>query len=245
MIASYTALHYGTDYLYWALRSIRDDVDQHVILYCPHGSHGVKTDRRCPDSRAELQRQAELAIGKKLLWIDGDWNYENEQRESIYQYVPDADVILVVDADEIWGPGLAQRMIVGADQGVRTLRAPVMEYWRSFHYAEQKNLVFPERAIYPHNPRGEAGYVQLSINRPRINHMGYAQRSEIVEYKQHTHGHIGDWREGWFERKFAANEMDDCHPTNEHYWYPTRVEPLDYMPSWMADHPYFNLEVIP
>jgi len=245
MIASYTALHYGTDYLYWALRSIRDDVDQHVILYCPHGSHGAKTDRVCPDSRAELQKQAQLAIGKKLLWIDGDWSYEHEQRESIYQYVPDADVILIVDADEIWGTGLAKRMIEAYRMNIRTIRAPVLEFWRSFHYAEQTNLVFPERAIYPHGMHGEPGYLPLDNNRPRICHMGYAKRSEIVEYKQHTHGHKGDWREGWYEEKFLKNDRYDCHPTNVAFWHPTPVNPLDYMPSFMAEHPYFNLEVIP
>jgi hypothetical protein len=27
------------------------------------------------------------------------------QRDSIYQYAPDADVIIVLDSDEIWGRG--------------------------------------------------------------------------------------------------------------------------------------------
>lgn len=251
----YTALHYGADYLAWAIRSVIAEVDQHYVLYCPHGSHGVKTDLQCPDSRTTLYDLARQAAGNKLVWIDGDWNYENEQRESILQYAADADIILIVDADEIWGENVVWSAKAQYSEAqhihCQRWRAPVMEYWRSFYRAETHNLVYPVRVIYPHvdnawdKEHGEGYLNRYNVGHEIISHMGYAQRSEVVYYKQHTHGHRGDWRPNWYEEKFAANVADDCHPTNKDYWNPTLVDPLEFMPSFMAEHPYFNLEVIP
>lgn len=111
----------------------------------------------------------------------------------------------------------------------------------------------PERIIFPKSKHRNTGVLYPPRNRygehPHwfIAHMGYAQRSEIVEYKQHTHGHRGEWRRDvdWFNDKFLANAQHDTHPVGSEYWNPEPVNPLDYMPAFMKDHPYFNLEVIP
>ncbi len=80
-----------------------------------------------------------------------------------------------------------------------------------------------------------------------VAHMGYAQSARITEYKLKTHGHIGQfrWDIDWFQDRFLANAQHDCHPVGSDYWNPEPVNPLDYMPDWMRNHPYFNLEVIP
>ncbi len=242
---AYSALMYGKSYLGWAIRSVIHAVDEYHVLYTPVGSHGSRTDLPCPDSRDELYAIAEQAAGDKLHWHEStDWWLEHQQRNSIYRYAPDADVILILDSDEIWGEGLAEMAIAAAVLGVRNVRIPVMEFWRSFHYAEQRNLVFPERVTFPKVGGGE-GYMPLDDNRPRICHLGYASPSDLVYFKQFTHGHRGDWREGWFERKFAANDVNDCHPTNKDYWFPTPVDYREFMPSFMSEHPYANLETIP
>jgi hypothetical protein len=75
-VISYTALHYGRDYLAAAIRSVIDHVDEHWILYSPIGSHGHRTDVPCPDTRDELYAKAELAAGSKLRWHDGEWAHE-------------------------------------------------------------------------------------------------------------------------------------------------------------------------
>jgi hypothetical protein len=251
-VVSYTALHYGTDYLYWAIRSVIEHVNEHHILYSPNGSHGSRTDHPCPDSRGELISKAHRAAGDKLRWHDGFWTQEGEQRDSINQYAPDADVILVVDSDEVWGDGLAQCAIAQYSEagliGCRTWRAPIIHYWRSFYRCVLHDPAYPTRVIFPKvkHTWGLDSYINAFGPKQVINHMGYAQRSEIVEYKQHVHGHRGEWRkDDWFNTVFMANAQTNCHPVGSEYWNPELVNPLDYMPPWMKDHPYFNLEVIP
>ena len=91
----------------------------------------------------------------------------------------------------------------------------------------------------------ECGY-ETGLDSLVINHMGYAQRPEIVQYKQLTHGHRNEWRHDvdWFTDKFMANAQTDTHPVGSEYWNPERVDPLDYMPRWMQDHSYYHMQVI-
>lgn len=249
-VVSYTALHYGADYLGSAIRSVIDHVDQHVILYCPHGSHGSRTDQPCPDTRDELYAIAQAAAGDKLLWIDGDWSQENQQRESIYEYAPDADVILVVDADEIWSSGWFETMLPLFQPDPQSWNWPIarywrirpIHYWRSFWRAIVHDPAAPTRIILTRIAESE----NTMDGRVLLNHMGYAQRPAVVEYKQHTHGHRGEWRRDvdWYRDHFLANAQQDCHPVGSEYWNPEPVNPLDYMPQWMSQHPYFGMDVI-
>lgn len=248
---AYTALHYGRDYLDAAIRSVIDAVDEYHVLYSPIGSHGHLSDHRCPETESELREIAHNAALGKLRWHFGAWGHEGQQRDSIYQYAPDADVILVLDADEIWHPDLVSAVLsyagtVQYNPPLHRLRLPMIHFWRSFHRAMLHDPALPERVIFPRiDPKYGAG--AAFSHKPPICHMGYAQRSEIVEYKQHVHGHKGEWRRDcdWFHDRFLANAQRDCHPVGSEYWNPEPVKPLDYMPQWMSQHPYFNLEVIP
>lgn len=249
-IVSYTALHYGADYLGWAIRSVIDHVDQHVILYCPHGSHGSRTDRPCPDTRDELYAIAQAAAGDKLLWIDGDWSQENQQRESIYEYARNADVILVVDADEIWPDDFIRWAIVYTaplynkftGQPVRFVRVPMIHFWRSFWRAVIHDPAYPTRIIYPKVHSGEST-LDTTL---RISHMGYARSPEAVHYKLLIHGHKGQLRDiDWYmQNRFLVNAQQDCHPVGSEFWQPEPVNPLGFMPQWMSQHPYFGMDVI-
>lgn len=250
MVISYTALLYGSDYLDWAIQSVIDHVQEHHVIYSPIGAHGHRTDIPCPDTRDELYALALDAAGDKLRWHDaGPFPYEGAQRDSIHTYAPDADLILVLDADEIWPEGLAESIVVnyaktngwGIARG--RLRLPMIHYWRSFHRAILHDPAFPVRVIVPHAPPFEA---TVRNARP-INHMGYAQRSEVVFYKQHTHGHRNEWRRDvdWFTDIYEANRQYDCHPVGSESWQPEEINPWDYLPLWMKSHPYADLDIIP
>jgi len=250
---AYTALHYGTDFLGAAIRSIIDHVDEYYVLYAAQGSHGSRTALPCPDSREDLLKIARTHAGSKLFWIDGDWRYEYEQREAIHQLVSDADVVLVLDCDEIWGDGLAQEAIdVTTSAGFKRWRLPIIHFWRSLHRAILHDPAFPERVICPKKGGDfqfhgvETCTFEPGLDNLMICHMGYAQRPEIVHYKQHTHGHRGEWRKdvNWFQDRFLANAQQDCHPVGSEYWNPEPVNPLDYLPAWMDAHPYFLMDVI-
>lgn len=243
-VIAYTALHYGRDYLKWAIRSVIDEVDEYHVLYTPHGSHGSRSNVPCPESRHELYRLAVSAAEDKLHWHDGEWSHEGQQRDSITQYVPDADIILSLDSDEIWAPGAAALAIQRAtDLQAREFRVPIIHYWRSFNRCVLHDPAFPIRVTAPHNalPLTETIYT-----RP-INHMGYAQRASIVLYKLYVHGHRTQFRGDidWYRDRFISNSQKDCHPVGSEYWNPEPVDPLEYMPLWMKDHPYFGMEVIP
>lgn len=250
-VISYTALHYGSDYLYHAIRSVIDHVDEHHVLYSPVGSHGARADMPCPDSRGDLYDLALLAAGDKLRWHDGEWPDEGKQRESIHLVAPDADVILVVDADEIWSWGAVDcALMVGAAQPpIRSWRVPIIHYWRSFYRCVLRDPAYPTRIILPKQPVAEQ-YIQYAADGELrwvgINHMGYAQRPDVTFYKQFTHGHRGEWRwkDDWFHTIFMTNRQHDCHPVGSEYWNPETVNPWDYMPDFMRQHPYANLDVI-
>lgn len=250
-VVGFTALLYGRDYLGWAIRSIIDHIDEYHVAYSPIGAHGHRTDIPCPETRAELYAIAAQAAGDKLRWHDGEWPYEGAQRDSIYEYAPDADTIIVLDADEIWD----ERWLLGfydkpgriSIPMVRNLRIPMIHYWRSFHRAVLHDPAYPVRIINPKAPANtEATQTEFIDVCGYINHMGYAQRPEIVRYKQLTHGHKNEWRTDvdWFTDKFMANAQTDCHPVGSTYWNPERVDPLEYMPRWMMDHPFYFKDVI-
>lgn len=236
---AYTALHYGADYLGYAIRSVIDAVDAFYILYSSEGSHGHKTSEQCPDRMIDLYNIASGAAGDKLLWFNGVWAYEGQQRDDIHRLDPAADVVLVVDADEIWPADAVKAAL--APSPYRNHRMPMVHFWRSFYRAVLHDPAFPTRVI---RPKGEG---DTTLQAPPICHMGYAQRSELVRYKQAVHGHKNEWRRDcdWYQERFAANAQQDCHPVGSEYWNPEKVNPLHFMPDFMAEHPYAALDVIP
>jgi hypothetical protein len=241
---AYTALHYGRDYLGYAIKSIIDYVDEYWVLYSPEGSHGYRTSATCPDSRDDLLWIAQQVAGNKLRWIDGIWQHEGQQRDSIIEYCPDADAIIVLDADEIWPKPLIRDIVIYAKHAThREYRVPIIHYWRSFYRAVLFDPAYPTRLILP---RIMNGIDTFTTSGWHINHMGYAQRPEIVRYKQLTHGHRNEWRTdcNWFEDTFMANAQVDCHPVGSEHWNPESVDPWRYMPEFMRSHPYAQMEVI-
>lgn len=240
MIISFTCLHYGVSYLRYALKSVAPYVDACYVLYSPHGSHGHQTSEPCPETREELFAQAILGAGKKLRWYDGDWKREHEHRGAIHQICPEAKQIIVLDSDEIWPAALIDHVTERCTEW-HDYRIELVHFWRSFRRAVVNDEAAPVRVV---NPQGKKGEVLVDPDIERICHMGYAQPEAITRYKQLTHGHKAEWRADWYEKRFLANALFDCHPTSANYWNPIAVDPLDYLPEWMKDHPFWDMEVI-
>lgn len=240
---AYTALHYGREYLPWAIRSVIKDVDEYHVLYSPVGSHSVRTSVPCPETRDELLNIARMEAGDKLRWHDGDWRFEGQQRDSIYQ-LTDAEMILVVDADEVYAPGLAQHLRAQAPYHThRHVRLPFFHYWRSLKRVIRHDPAFPIRMILPYLQQGETTFQIPPWLKEDfcVHHFGYAQSAEIVGYKMQIHGHIAELRQRWFEDIFLTNRQTDCHPVGSEWWNPEACD----VPHFMTNHPYANLEVIP
>lgn len=248
-VVAFTALHYGKPYLKWAMRSVLDYVDEYVVVYSDVGSHGHRTKVPPPDRPESLYEIARQTAGDKLLWYSGRFDYEGQQRDKVFDLVPDADMVIVVDSDEIWSPhaiewvyGYAADIILRKD--IRQFRMPMIHYWRSFHRAVLHDPAYPVRVICP---KANEGAQTLPMHDFPINHMGYAIPSDLMRYKWLVHGHKNELRQDidWFQERWDANAQRDCHPVGSEYWNPETVNPLDTMPEWMQEHPYFGLEVIP
>lgn len=247
-IISLTILHYGVDYLPYALKSVHDAVDAQYVLYTPQGSHGSRTDVPCPDTREMLIEAAIEGAGDKLRWHEGVYANESEHRAKIHELEPDADCIIVVDADEIYGEGLVKALhgyISYEVNPVKRLRLPFWHYWRSFKRGFMHDPSFPERVTFPKADNDKKDTFN-SFTGDVVHHFGYAQRSEIVQYKQLTHGHKAEWRHDvdWFNDVFIANRQYDCHPVGSNAW---NCEDMDasQLPRVLKDHLFKDLELIP
>ena len=243
-VIAYTALHYGAAYLGWAIRSVIDHVDEYHVLYSAKGSHGHRTKYACPDKRGQLYEIAQQAAGRKLRWHDGDWTAEGQQRDTIHQLEPDADAIVVLDADEVWASGLVEMCLAQHSAGFRNLYVPIFHLWRSFQRAIIHDPAYPVRVIFQKYP--DANYGGINTNGKRIAHFGYAQNEDVTYYKIQIHGHLMEFRDdiNWYDDRFMANAQTDCHPIGSEYWNTEEIEPLDYMPDFMVEHPYYDLKVI-
>lgn len=248
-IVGFMALHYGLDYIQYAIESIIDYVDILHIAYSPVGSHGVTTPVPCPESERELRLLAYKAAGRKLVWHRDTWPHEGAQRDMIYEYEPTADIIVVCDSDEVWHGGLLERALLTLqpfDDARRFWRVPMVHYWRSFRRCMIADYSYPIRIISPgrgaldmmnmHSIPNEFGY---------INHFGYAIKPDLMRYKWLIHGHRGEYRQGWFDDIYMnRNRETDLHPAGNDSWNYAIVDPLDYMPDWMIEHPFYDMEWI-
>lgn len=242
-VISLTTLHYGSDFLEWGLRSIYPSVEEMWVLYTPQGSFGHHTTMPCPDTRENLFALAKRGAGDKLRWYENTYTGEGQHRDMIYQLAPDADIILVVDADEIWEAGLAEEVVSFLEvHNAKSLKIHVSHAWRSFHRWILNDGMHGEHA---HAPKHTGDYRVSFNSNKRIWHFGYAQNEAVTRYKIETHGHRPEWRPDWWEHRFLANIQEDVHPVVFNAWNPEPVDPYALgFPAWMIDHPYAKLEVI-
>lgn len=247
-VVGYCALHYGLPYLEWSIRSVIDYVDEFIVLYSPHGSHNGNRGTLPPiDSERDLQVAARRGAGDKLTWVRGEWSHEGQQRDSIHQYAPDADLIIVVDSDEIYAKEILEHALFHLDHdglACRTIRVPIVHFWRSFYRAVLHDPAYPTRLIYPKASPGEmtwpAGFSYIS-------HFGYALPPEYIAYKWGgIHGHQAELRKDidWFTDVYLANRQTDMHPVGSQYWNAERVDPNEYLPRYMMDHPFYFKDLI-
>lgn len=247
---AYYALHYGKEYLAWSIRSVQDAVDEIVVLYTDRPSFGHDTQLVCPDSEEELKREARRFLTKPLMWIRGHWTGEGQHRDEIVQIARKRGIgqVLAVDADELWCPvALKAAIEVSAARPERNILVRFIHFWRSFKWV-CKDPCMPVRII---NVESSDGTWYLDPQLQPVLHFGYAQTGNLVGYKESIHGHKAEWREGWFDQKFAewtpGSGIGDVHPTNgKNFWTP---EPADekihsLVEDLLSDHPYFELEII-
>lgn len=248
MKAAYYALHYGAEWLRWSLRSIRPYLDEIYVFYTAAPSFGHGTELPNPESRDQLYEIAKL-FG--VHWHDADrYDWEGKHRDAAVQTLTEdgADLILTIDADEVWdGRHLEAAFAEARQYNSYVNRCAFRHFWRSLGYVCLDGA-YPSRIFLPKSPRTEH-YIGENVG--VVNHFGYAQSTRLIEYKMAIHGHKGEWRPEWFERDWlgwtpetAATYGRRAHPTSADYWEPVPFNRRE-LAYLVGDHPYFDLPLIP
>lgn len=251
---AYYALHYGSEYLAWSVRSVMKHVDEIHVLYTEKPSFGRDTGLVCPDTEARLRTEALRFLDKpeKLHWHRVTAHAEGAHRDQLRKLCPDAGLVLHVDADELWdGRTLADCLAEARDSSYWSLRARFVHFWRSFDWVCQ-DAAMPERIFnWRNSPQLKDGYLSGRAQHMPVLHFGYAQSEELMRYKWQIHGHQDELRKGWFEEKFLGWKpgIDDVHPTcDQGFWMPkgTLVHAglLTSVHDLLRDHPYFGKDLI-
>lgn len=247
-VNSYTVLHYGKDYLSYALRSVAPVVDRSFVFYTNHPSHGHATDLPPIETRDELMSSIPADEWDKVTWVDtNEFWHEGQQRDFALRVASEkADLVLVVDYDEVWHYDVLRNVLnhVWEENKARQWLINFTHCWRSFNYVCRDDA-WPVRII---DTRHDEGVAYVSREFGPIYHMGYAISDKVMQYKLSCHGHKDELRPGWLEEKWQAwPPVEDSHPTNGRktdgtgWWNP---EPFDkwQLPEVMMNHPYFNIE---
>jgi len=244
-IHSLTILHYGKDYISYALRSIYHEIDQAHIFYTPTASHGHSTDLPPIDTKEELQQAVySYDPDNKIKWYDMiGVTHEGPQRDMALQTVQaaGADLVLVQDYDEIWPNAVLKNSLTFAQtSNVRNNLINMVHFWRSFDLI-CRDQGWPVRIINLMQANNEVAY----IPHEPVYHFGYAVTSQTMAYKWQIHGHKNELRLNWFEDKwYKWPAPDDCHPTNDQdFWTPELFDKTQ-LPEFMRQHPFYDLEKI-
>lgn len=241
-VIAYYAIHYGKEWLYHSIKSVIDYVDEVRVYYTPNPSHGHTTKLKNPDSINEL---LDICRQFGVVWSEEKprYRWEGEQRDHAVRdcFNNGADIVMVVDADEIWDPthlDACLQYVKSTDAAI--YRVGMRHFWRSVNWVCNDDAS-PVRFIkIDKQPK------ELYVGYGLVNHFGYAQSAALVRYKESIHGHKNEWRPYWYEDKFLnwRPGIGDVHPTCENgFWNP---EPFDKttIAHLIGDHPYYNVELI-
>jgi hypothetical protein len=238
---AYYGLHYGKEWLFHSMRSVVDFVDRIYVFYTPIPSHGHTTEFINPDREAELY---DIALQFNAVWYSGIYGkWEGQHRDFAVNTCADdgADIVMVVDSDEIWDPFVLTKALEIVDDGVgRNWRVSMRHFWRSLGWICDDGAM-PVRFIKPKHKVSDV-YVPANL---KCWHMGYAQSERLIRYKMSIHGHKNEIRPNWFSNIFQSWEpgMADVHPTNVNFWDPKPFD-REQIVHLAGDHPYYNLAII-
>lgn len=239
---AYYPIHYGAEYLEASIKSILDSVDRIIILYTSKPSYGHHTEIACPESEEKIKKIALRAAGAKLQWVNIQAHGEGSHRDQIWEYTSGYDVLLAVDADEVWEPSDLKRAIQETYAG-NTWRRNVsgfINFWKSFDYACYDGFV-PGRLFKVNADNKD----EQTIN-GKIYHFGYAQSDKIMNYKFEIHGHKNEIKPGWLQNIYYDWTLESrfLHPTSNDIWGEAIPFDKNTMPQCLKEHHNFNKKII-
>jgi hypothetical protein len=260
-VLGYVMLHYGVDYLEYALTPLCEVCEKVIILYSLNPTHNMKDKKVSMDSRGELQAIA----GKfpNVQWIDVfDCVTEGQHRDKIFNYTKGYDVLVNADYDEVWNVEDLRRAVVQVynspfrNHGIDGF----INFWRGFGYVaakhkildynsgkftegEESDLFRPIRLIHLR----EKNVSEQPDIKATIYHFGYVIKRRKMEYKLSIHGHRGEMDNKWLEvwkNWQPTHTKGNFHPVSTEIWLEIRPFDRTQLPEIMKNHPYFNQDMI-
>lgn len=249
------AVHFGKEYLAWAVRGMQDAVDEVHIFYAAEPSYGYRVAGAvCPDSEEELEREARRFLTKPLFWhrVSGTTN-EGMHRDLMTAEARrrGAEAYVVADADEVWD-GAALKVafdaVHDANRAGRWL-THFANFWQSFAW-ELHDSFKPIRIVDLRQPLTVDAYLDFPVMQPwPVFHFGYAQSMATMRYKFTCHSHSHELIPGWLDKTYVPWQPGDrnLHPSAPTVWeqaYPTDPRILAKVRELLHDHPYLDVPLI-
>jgi len=243
-VLGYIMLHYGIEYLEYALTPLVIACDKVIILYSMNPTHNGKDGYVNTDHREKL-----MAIANKfnnVQWIDVfDIHGEGQHRNEIFKYTNGYDVLVNADYDEVWDLADLQRAIK------ETYASPYrnhgidgfIHFWRSFGYVLHPDWFRPVRLVHLREKNTDK---QPDI-KAKIYHFGYAIKRRKMEYKMSIHGHRAEWDKNWLRtwvRWQPNNTEGKFHPCSDRVWKEIKQFDRTKLPKFLYKHPYFTKATI-
>jgi hypothetical protein len=258
-VLGYIMLHYGKEYLAYALNPLCEVCDKVIILYSLVPTHNNGSGQLNPDTRDELKAIANKF--EKVEWIDITANNESDHRGKIFYYTSGYDVLVNADYDEVWEVEDLKRAVKEVYNSPYRAHGidGYVTFWRSFRYEVTTNKQLNEKGEYEYNkPADEFLPVRLwhlrekntdkqPTIKAKIYHFGYAIKRRTMMYKKTIHGHKDDWSSGWDNKWHSWHPSiteGSFHPCSRTVW--LKIEPFNRneLPLELHKHVYFNKEII-
>ena len=244
-VLGFMPIHYGVEYLRESLLSIRDHVDKMVISYTYNPSQGHRTHLVCPDKVDTIYKICSEVLGSKLIWDEQkDFRAEHLHRAVAHKYSVGYDLILSIDADEVFEPSEVQNALQYAykhNERFYGIKGYV-NFWRSFNWACYDGF----RPIRIEKLR--TGNLTQNLDCPlTIYHFSTAQGKEVMEYKYSCFGHAHEIKSRYlvdvFYKWTPENNFGDLHPVSVGLW---NAVPFDKnkLPDFLKGHKNFNKTLI-
>lgn len=245
-VLAYYPLHYGAEYLKESIISILPCTTKIVFLYTEEPSYGHHTHLKNPETKEQLKAIVDNTIKGQCAyeWVDVSVKGEGNHRNIAFKYADGFDIVLAVDADEIWNTE-DLRVALEECKNSKWFAHKIsgfINFWRSFKW-EVKDFFEPYRLFNVKGVNDQQGTIKA-----RVYHLGYAQSKAITEYKLAIHGHKSEIAGNWYKDKFCAwetnKDLEKLHPASQDVW--LKAEPFDdkELPILLKMHPNYNKEII-
>lgn len=242
-VLGFITIHYGKEYLKESLFSVVSHVDKMVVAYSKYPSHGHGTKRECPDSEEEIYKICHEVLGDKLLWDRVEMHpNEGAHRNVRYKYAQGYDLILTIDADEVY-EGVPAALEYAYTRTERYFGIDgYINFWRSFNYACYDGF----RPIRIENLSNH-NQVQNHGCRLTVYHFSTCQSEPVMRYKYKVFGHASEMRANWLDAIYYAwrpdNDIQDIHPVAFGLWNTVKFD-KETLPSYLKEHPNFNKTLV-